>query len=107
MNVVKHFNFPTFDDWTDKLNKKWYGKVGDYSCSISAFLWGEDHVTYVLAISTYEVPSNIYADTVHRSAISWNRKNIDELKNWYNTAIACANEAWEKFVTSNYLDATI
>lgn len=57
----------------------------------------------MLAISTHNIPANIYADkVVFKSKEIYNNNNKDSLMDWYNSVTVEANSDWCKYINYTF-----
>lgn len=101
-NVIKGFNFPTFDEW-ERMNRSYRAKIGEYCCEIKTFSWGQDECTYTLAIANSDVPQNIWVDRVISKSVRCHHSNTELLRQWYETSIKEAQEEWRTYIMKKYL----
>lgn len=99
---VKPIPFPTFEQWFE--NREFICRLGAYTCRVGKFSTSQDRERIVLAISEDDNPLNVYADREFWEAITYKKGvNEEELRKWYDTVTAEANEFWRKHITFKYL----
>lgn len=107
---VKVFEFPSFDNWSQKCQYDYTAQVGDYYARISLFSWStkDDSHLYKAAVSSSRNPLNIYATSlISMTEMCLNSQSsdfTDKLKEWYETSVNSINEKFSEMILDTYLE---
>lgn len=105
---VRHFNFPTFEEW-QKKNYEVEMVVGAYKVEVGKFSWSNSGVRYAFAMSLSNCnPNNIYTDKLFSGLFDYEYKDdINKLKNWYDSTVATFYDFWEQYINALYLEPDV
>lgn len=101
MKII-NWKFPKFEKWC-KNDHEWKESIGEYNCSISISSWGGNGTTYMCAISTHFIPSNIYAYKIISQSETIKYEDRVGLCNWYNKTIKSVQNEWEYYIRKTYI----
>lgn len=105
---VRHFNFPTFEEW-QKKNYEVEMVLGAYKVEIGKFSWSNSGVRYAFAMSLSNCnPHNIYTDKLFSGSFEYEYDDdINKLKNWYDSTVATFCDFWEQYINAMYLEPDV
>ena len=100
---IKNFDFPSFNQWI-RMERKFNLTLGEYYCSCDRFSWGKDSSTFIFAVSTDPIPSNIYSKTIFKRVFEYSHGDSIGLEKWYNNTIQEFKDFWVDYIIATYFE---
>ena len=103
MTEIRKFQFPSFEEWHNS-DCQWRGKIGDYYCDVHRTIWSQNETMFGCAIAANQSPLNSYANPIVRLNFRWDGRDMNVLKENYESAVRSVNEMWVKRFQEFYFE---
>lgn len=87
------------------MERKFKLKLGEYYCTCDIFSWSGNSTTFMFAVSTDEIPSNIYVKTIFKRVFEYDYKDPNSnLHKWYINTIKEFKDFWVDYIMATYFE---